>query len=170
MDMRKLNDWLQVVGMFGVIASLVFVGLQMKQAQEIALSEAYTARTAIDVAAKAAMVDGTTILSAMSKVYANRADALTSQEMIALEYRLAQSAGMWENNHFQHQAGFLSDEHWQRNLDEMICEFSLPLYRTLILEWTYRESFMEVMRDAIAKAEANPTCWKYDWEWDYPIG
>ena len=31
MDSAKLNDWLQVVGLFGVIASLIFVGLQMKQ-------------------------------------------------------------------------------------------------------------------------------------------
>jgi hypothetical protein len=40
-DMSKINDWLQVVGMFGVIASLIFVGLQMKQAHEIALSNTY---------------------------------------------------------------------------------------------------------------------------------
>ncbi len=36
----RLNEWLQVAGLFGVIASLMFVGLQMKQQQEIALSAA----------------------------------------------------------------------------------------------------------------------------------
>jgi hypothetical protein len=41
LDAAKISDWLQVIGMFGVIASLVFVGLQMKQTQEIALSNTY---------------------------------------------------------------------------------------------------------------------------------
>ena len=45
MDSGKLNEWLQVVGLFGVIASLMFVGLQMKQDREIALSAATQART-----------------------------------------------------------------------------------------------------------------------------
>jgi hypothetical protein len=44
MDQRKLSDWLQIVGMFGVIASLLFVGLQMKQSHEIALATQYQAR------------------------------------------------------------------------------------------------------------------------------
>ena len=46
MDIAKINDWLQVLGIFGVIASLIFVGLQMKQTQEIALAETYNARAA----------------------------------------------------------------------------------------------------------------------------
>jgi hypothetical protein len=49
MNSSKINDWLQVVGLFGVIASLVFVGLQMRQDREIALSEAYQDRTAISL-------------------------------------------------------------------------------------------------------------------------
>jgi len=47
MDSAKLNDWLQVIGLFGVIAGLAFVGLQMKQEQKIALSAAYQARVEI---------------------------------------------------------------------------------------------------------------------------
>ena len=49
MDRSKVHDWLEVVGMFGVIASLVFVGLQMKQTQEIALGEAYQALSLIHI-------------------------------------------------------------------------------------------------------------------------
>ena len=38
MDSAKLNDWMQILGMFAIVASLVFVGLQMKQSHQIALS------------------------------------------------------------------------------------------------------------------------------------
>ena len=47
MDSAKLNDWLQVIGLFGVIASLIFVGLQMKQDREIALAGTYQDRTCL---------------------------------------------------------------------------------------------------------------------------
>ena len=44
MDMAKLNDWLQIVGIFAVVASLIFVGLQLKQTQEIAIAGQYQQR------------------------------------------------------------------------------------------------------------------------------
>ena len=40
MDSAKLNDWLQVFGMFALVASLIFVGLQIRQTQEIAITDA----------------------------------------------------------------------------------------------------------------------------------
>ena len=39
MDSQKLHDWLQVIGIAAVVASLIFVGLQIKQSDEIALAE-----------------------------------------------------------------------------------------------------------------------------------
>ncbi len=49
MDSAKLNDWMQVVGIFAVVASLVFVGLQMMQDREIALAGQYQERSATAV-------------------------------------------------------------------------------------------------------------------------
>lgn len=40
MDTAKLNDWLQIFGIFALVASLIFVGLQLKQEQDIAAFEA----------------------------------------------------------------------------------------------------------------------------------
>ena len=40
----SLDVWIQLLGMIGVIASLVFVGLQMRQSQEIALAAQQTDR------------------------------------------------------------------------------------------------------------------------------
>jgi hypothetical protein len=41
MDSSKLNDWMQVIGIFAVVVSLIFVGLQMRQEQEIAIVDTY---------------------------------------------------------------------------------------------------------------------------------
>jgi hypothetical protein len=47
LDSKKLNDWLQVAGLFGVLAGLVFVGLQLSLDRQVAAvsgTEASTAR------------------------------------------------------------------------------------------------------------------------------
>ena len=35
MNSEKVNDWLQVVGMIGIMASLIFVGVQVRQTQRV---------------------------------------------------------------------------------------------------------------------------------------
>ena len=35
MDSAKLNDWIQIIGMLAIVASLMFVGLQVKQSQSV---------------------------------------------------------------------------------------------------------------------------------------
>lgn len=49
MDLAKLNDWMQVLGIFALVASLIFVGLQMKQGHEIALAGQFQERSATAV-------------------------------------------------------------------------------------------------------------------------
>ena len=39
MDSGKVNDWLQVGGLFGVLGGLIFVGLQLMQDRQIASTE-----------------------------------------------------------------------------------------------------------------------------------
>jgi hypothetical protein len=42
MNSEKLNDWLQLVGLFGIMASLFFVGMQVRQTQAIGEGESAT--------------------------------------------------------------------------------------------------------------------------------
>ncbi len=41
MKTEQVQDWLQIVGLIGVIASLIFVGQQLKQDRNIAIGEAW---------------------------------------------------------------------------------------------------------------------------------
>ena len=47
MDAAKLNDWIQVIGIFALVASLIFVGLQMQQDREIARVMIYQSRASL---------------------------------------------------------------------------------------------------------------------------
>lgn len=39
MDNHDKTDWLQILGFGGLIASLVFVGLELRQSREIAIAD-----------------------------------------------------------------------------------------------------------------------------------
>ncbi len=67
-DTSKINEWLQVVGMFGVIASLIFVGLQMKQTQQIALSSIYQGRSDASVESLVSAINSPEFLSASARI------------------------------------------------------------------------------------------------------
>ena len=57
MNSEKVNDWLQIVGMFGIMASLVFVGLQVRQTQAIGEGESASQYFQAAVAGKQLVVD-----------------------------------------------------------------------------------------------------------------
>lgn len=168
MNSTKLNNWLQVAGQLGVIASLIFVGLQLKQTQAIALSDTYQNRTATMIAANSGAINSPAYLSGAAKIYAGKADELTMPEAIALELQFGNVLAMIENNHLQYEAGFLPAEHWQRNLDELRCNLTVPLFREVTAFSALRESFHAVIEDVIRQLpEDAGNCWLADWT--YPL-
>jgi len=160
----KVNDWLQIAGLFGVMGSLVFVGLQLQQTQSIALSETYASRSATTVGNNNSAMGSPAFLSGMSKVYAGKADELTMPEAIALEMHVGNILTMIENNHVQYLAGFLSNEHWERSLDEVRCMMTVPLFREVATGWAFRDSFDAVIADILrAVPEGADSCWTMGW-------
>jgi hypothetical protein len=171
MDFAKINDWLQVIGMFGVIASLIFVGLQMKQTQEIALSNTYQARAHASVERNMAATTSPVLLSAEAKIWVGKEDKLTPQEIVVLAHNFYADMDTYENNHYQFESGFLSEEHWQQNLLDLRCIFTKPIFREIWASENYRESFSELIHAMISNVIDNPSdCWDYEegsiWDWD----
>ena len=86
MNAEKLSDWLQVVGMFGVIASLLFVGLEMRQTREIAISQIYHARADSERSNYSEAISSPAYLSGTAKLSGGSTDAFTPEENVALSY------------------------------------------------------------------------------------
>ena len=169
MNSQKLNDWLQIVGLFGVIGSLIFVGLQLRQTQAIALSDTYQNRTATTVNANVGIMSSPATLSGVSKIYRNEFDELTMPEAVALEQLIGNSLVMLENNQLQFRQGFLSDEHWQRNMRELHCMLTVPLFREIASGSEFRDSFKRVIADTLRDIPPDAeNCWSYE-DWDFPM-
>ena len=128
-----------------------------KQTQKIALSSIYQARSGATVESLVAAVSSAEFLSASAKIYANKSDELTMQEAVAWEYYLGAEMTLFEDNHQQYEMGFLSEEHWQRNITELKCKFELPLNRQMMENWFYRESFMNLIDEIVDQVSRKQT-------------
>jgi hypothetical protein len=160
MDIAKINDWLQVVGIFGVIASLLFVGMQMKQTHEIALANTYNDRASQTVDAQSTALGTPQYFSGLAKIYSGRRDELTAEEYVALEAELTVFLTIFENNYFQYEMGFLPEDHWRKNLADIECRMTEPFFSTIAESWSARESFRLVLNDSIQRGrKATNSCW-----------
>jgi hypothetical protein len=163
MNAAKLNDWAQVVGIFALVASLVFVGLEMRQSREIALSAAYQARADSSMSLRMSVLESDTLQSAFAKAFVESGlisiDGMTPEEAVALRGRWNGGMVYVENMHFQYLNGFISEEQWQTNRNELVGLLRWnPDWRTQLLAncANYRESFCVEIKAAAEKAAARP--------------
>jgi hypothetical protein len=173
-DVVKISDWLQVVGIFGVIASLVFVGLQMKQTQDIALAGTYNARASQTIDMSSATFSTPQHFAAVAKIYSGQRDQLTAEEYVALEHYSTALLSMYENNHFQYGMGYLPEEHWQKNLKDIDCQMTEPFFSELAEIWPARENFRFVLNASIERGRnTTENCWvsssKEPWPYFNPV-
>jgi len=109
MDWAKLNDWMQVVGMLAIIASLLFVGLQLKQTQEIALADQYQARAEAAQNMFLAIQESGISMSSLGKPMSDQTPAEVTASINVSYWSWTQ----YDNHYFQYGAGFLDDESWR---------------------------------------------------------
>lgn len=153
MDSTKLNDWIQIVGIFGVMASLVFVGLQLKQSHQIALADIYQARTTALVDFTNTMGSNELALTAFAKLANGEIDQVNEVENLASDWMATSVLVMWENSHYQYRLGFLPEEHWARIKGDIEMQLSNPLWGPYFRS---RKSFMtEAFRHEFEKIESD---------------
>ena len=120
MDFAKLNDWMQVVGIFAVVVSLIFVGFQLKQSQDIAIAGQYQERQSVVIdyyswqGQSDELVDdyGARHREHLDEDFGtenSRSDRLIGLSYIQSRMRLS----IYDNNHFQFESGFMTEESWQ---------------------------------------------------------
>ena len=161
MDSTKLHDWMQVVGIFAVVLSLIFVGLQMRQSQEIAIADRYQARTASSIESMSARYQIPGVSQRLGGRISERFAAYDSQELSPNEI-----GGMYfdnalllltmDNVHFQWESGFMNDDAWNAYRTQLKFMMTKPMGRFIIEYFgrNYRPSFREVCLDLIAENEA----------------
>ena len=115
MKKMDLNTVVQALATFGVMGSLIFVGLQMKQSQEIALAAQNSARTGFFLSAIDSLAEqGLSYHESLLQV--NGVKPATKEYEWLLHN---QAHAFWfiaENDFLQHELGLLDDNVWTAKL------------------------------------------------------
>jgi hypothetical protein len=142
----------ELIGIAAIVASLIFVGLQLKQSQEIAIAGQYQERFSVasDYFNTGRQDDWladflglyeleihpeiTALLPGSTPTEIGRAVMLMEQLIV-----------IYDNHHFQFEAGFMTDEAWQQQESFYKTIVTRPEYHHFMLEHTqrFRQSFLE---------------------------
>ncbi len=102
------KDVAELVGISAIVASLVFVGLQMKQAQGIALAEQYQSRAEAAQAMYLSVLESGVSWDSLEIPWNDK-----SPEEKTLGYTINQWAWtQYDNHYFQYTSGFLDEDSW----------------------------------------------------------
>ena len=110
--MKKLhiNALAELLGLAGVMASLIFVGLQMKQTQQIALAAQAQARTEMLLARHMVYLEGNAELG--YRTFTSPYNELSEQERWIKDRHASWLRDLQQNNYLQYRLGFLDPEQW----------------------------------------------------------
>jgi ribosomal protein L20A (L18A) len=146
--MKRFNwrDLTEIVGFLSIVGSLIFVGMQLNQSQEIAIAAQYQERASTAVEYYSSLMhDHQTVNDKAAEIVAAADSGSASPALRAfVENRSPESIGIWfyrnrvffmmlDNFHFQYISGFMAEESWdafQRELrDELSNDATAAYYR-----------------------------------------
>ena len=172
MNSEKWKSIVEVVGIAAIVASLVFVGLELRQSQRIAIAAQYQARTDSGREYFYQSLDSQYRLEDSGKVVQNWQwpnGFLSDKEKQWLDEHTPEEwaeAAFWsvinlygfDNYYFQYQSGLLSEEGWlamQKRLEEQLFDDPFARYMVVVDGATLRQSFVELSRDLVEEMNAN---------------
>ena len=157
MKQTNWKDIAELVGITAIVASLIFVGLQMKQSQEIALASQYHERYVTSKDFYTDRLQNDLLIENYGEVtIANYGQPdWFDREISMLEFgtrityaRVALLA--FDNHHYQHSEGFLSDEAWEAQRNTLKRVLRTPIFQyALRAKEMYRESYLALCHQLI---------------------
>ena len=150
--MRTTNwkDIAELVGIAAIVASLIFVGLQMKQSQEIAIAAQYQMRAQATMDYHLVEIQ---LAQDEAPNEAGKGRGLSERDIAEIRWGLI----AFDNHHFQHTLGFLSDDAW----DGFVRAFT-PMFENCVPRRVfeanrhiYRSAFVKYIESSIGSCKAD---------------
>ena len=107
----SLDVWIQLIGMLSIVASLIFVGLEMQQTRRIAIASAQEARMNANRGYIRSMQESN--LDAQSVFWEQNFDYEYSPQEIGYRNSMHEQWFLMENDFYQFQAGLMDKVTWE---------------------------------------------------------
>jgi hypothetical protein len=114
MNSEKTRLVVEIIGIVSIVASLLFVGLQMRQTYEIALVTLTQMRSDASRELAVAQIGSEPLLAIDAKIEAG--EDLTPYETMTQSLLPFIFFNHFENSHFLYTEGYLTGEQWQSDL------------------------------------------------------
>ncbi len=169
MPSRNWKDIAELIGIGAIVASLIFVGLQMQQSQDIAIGAQYQERANAAVENYMSQIQsdqalrnwGQRLIAVASSgsypIVIKNLIETAGPESVAVTYLLYRARiAMMDNCHFQYESGFMTEEAWlamRRRLQNLLSDdVFAAMYRSE--SWHFRSSFQEESSQLLAELDA----------------
>ncbi len=169
MPFRNWKDIAELIGIAAIVASLIFVGLQMQQSQEIAVGAQYQERANAAIENYMSQIQSDQALRNRGQRLIHEASSgsypvliknlikTEGPESVAVTYLLYRSKmAMMDNCYFQYESGFMSEDAWlamRRRLQNLLSDdVFAAMYRSE--SWQFRSSFQEESFQLLAELDA----------------
>ena len=119
LSFAKVANFLSVVG---IIGSLIFIGLELRQNQKLAMTNAYQTRLSEMQQAMVNLALSKDLEAIMVKLKLEGADALTEAELFRARTWAKGVQWRMESQYYQYKQGFLDDLAINRTLDDIVTQ------------------------------------------------
>ena len=170
MNHTKWKDIAELIGITAIVASLIFVGLELRQAYQIAITAEYQERVSTVVDIYNSKIQSETALSVVGQPlyeavrstefpdeYRHLYEGYTVEQLGYISTDILISLTNFDNLYFQYQSGFISDESWQAFRYRLLRIFESPITRLMFEEdpnW-YRDSYRQLCSELITEIDSN---------------
>ena len=126
----SLDTWIQLIGIIGIIASLLFVGLEMRQSQKIALAAQQQERASLVTEIIGTFAEANPAISFLD--FLNDTLDLSNQNNRAVaETYMYRMWMVYENDYLQYELGLMDEDIWIAKLASMRNIYSRSNYREI---------------------------------------
>ena len=140
---------INVIGILGVIGSLIFVGLQMEQSQKIALAAQQQSRTEVLVDIIGGFDEGG---SSFVEYISGIIDGTYSEDTTTVRDATWQIWMLYENDFLQYKLGLMDPKIWEAKLSSMLTIYNACKYKD-ITDLALRFSTAELSEILIKSSE-----------------
>ena len=134
----KLTDCIQIVGLFAVVGSLVFVGFQMRQDRQIALAELSQSRMEQFASRWVAGMESDAYLAVYADLYLTNGwdiGDLTKEQAAAAELDGLITWSYFNNVFEGRRHGLVDDEEWAAFEGDVLVNAMLPAHKAVYERW-----------------------------------
>ena len=111
----SFDTWIQLLGMIGVLGGLIFVGLEMRQTQRIAVAGQVQARAEMAVERILAPIEGNIDFARLQSTNNLDYENISDYEKLVATQIHAWRRVMLENNFYQYESGLFAEDYWEQS-------------------------------------------------------